>query len=137
MASTFRLEVISPERVALETDVESLTVPGDQGYLGVLSNHAPMVVTLRPGVVTARHGDERRRMAVTGGFLEVAAGRALLLARTVELPEEIDISRAEAARKRAMERLKGHRRAKVDEARAQAALQRALVRLKVAEPQRF
>jgi len=129
----FTFEVVTPERIVTREDVESLIVPGADGYLGVLADHAPMVVLLRPGVVKYRRDAAWQRMAVSGGYLEVAAGnKAVVLAPTAERAEEIDRDRAGAARRRAEERLRARRR-EIDPDRAQIALQRALARLHAAE----
>lgn len=129
MAKVFGFEVITPERVVVQEEVESLIVPGAAGYLGVLAGHAPMVVLLRSGVASYRRESEWRRMAVHGGYLEVAAGgRAVILAPAAERAEEIDRQRALRARQRAEGRLRA-RQPEVDFARAEAALQRAVARL--------
>lgn len=130
MSNPFCFEVVTPERVVFDQPVESLVVPGVEGYLGVLYNHAPMVVHLRIGVVRYREpGGDLKRMAISGGFLEVADNRAVILADTAELAAQIDVMRARAAKERALRRLAG-RREEIDFDRAQAALQRAIARLR-------
>jgi F-type H+-transporting ATPase subunit epsilon len=84
MASEFELSVLTPERTVLEGKVEYVQVPGSQGYLGVLAHHAALVTALAPGVLTVRHaGGREERMQVSGGFFEVSANRATVLADAV------------------------------------------------------
>ncbi len=127
-----RLEVITPERVVLGEDTESIIVPGARGYMGVLPGHAPMVVNLKIGVVKFKQGGSYRRLSVSGGFFEVAEDKAVILAETAERGEEIDVNRAKAALERARKRLAARRDATVDAARAEASLQRAVTRLRAA-----
>lgn len=125
------LEVITPERVVFREEVDSLIVPGAEGLLGVLPDHAPMVAALKIGILTYRKNGERRRVAVAGGFFEVADNRAVVLSDAAERAEEIDVARARAAAERARRRL-AERDANWDFERARAALHRALNRLRAA-----
>ena len=128
---TFRLEVITPDRVVYSNDhVVSVVAPGVEGYLGALANRAPLVTELDVGEIDFRKPDgDWDYIAVTGGFMEVFENKATVLA---ELYEEIDVARAERARDRAQERLTSHA-PEIDIDRAQAALKRALARLQVAQ----
>ena len=129
----FKLSVVSPERVLYEQEVQGIVVPGSEGYLGVLSNHAPLISSLAPGKITITESDEKQRIAaVSGGFIEVSDNVATILAETVEFVEEIDLDRARTAYQRAKERL-GLKKSAIDMQRAQAALRRAENRLKIAE----
>lgn len=129
-ATEIRIEVITPERTVLWDRAESIIVPSADGYLGILANHAPLVAGLRAGVLFhGRPGDDKRRLAISGGFLEVADNHVTVLADTAELAEEIDVGRAEAAYKRAERRLRDYA-SRVDQARAEYALQRAVARLR-------
>lgn len=132
MPEALHLEVVTPQRVVLRERAEAVVVPSTDGYLGVLAGHAPMVAVVSVGVVQfgSFHGP-KRRLAVSGGFMEVSANRVTILADTAELAEEIDVMRARAARDRALARLRS-RAADVDHARAQRALARALNRLRAA-----
>ncbi len=136
----FDFQVVSPARVVLSERVTSIMVPGARGSLGFWAGHAPMLVNLSPGVVKYRpagaaetagpHVDRGfRLLAVGGGFFEVSPdGKATLLADTAELPEEIDVARAEAAYERARKRLSRPDR-ETDLTRAELALGRAMARL--------
>jgi F-type H+-transporting ATPase subunit epsilon len=129
----FKLSAVTPEKVAFEKDVVSIVAPGMVGYLGVLTNHAPLITPLVPGRLEVKDSSGRRsEYFVTGGFLEVSKNVATILADAIEKPEEIDIERAKAAEKRARERLAIRYRPGIDEARAEAALKRALWRQKMA-----
>lgn len=129
---SIRLEVITPERVVVGEDTQSIIVPGVQGYLGVLPDHTPMVASLRIGLVKYKQDGSFRRVAVSGGFFEVAKNKAVILAETAERGEEVDVGRAQAALARARKRLSDRRDGQVDLARAEASLQRALTRLRAA-----
>ena len=129
----FKLSVVSPERVLYEQEVQGIVVPGSEGYLGVLSNHAPLISSLAPGKITITESDEKQRIAaVSGGFIEVSDNVATILAETVEFVEEIDLDRARTAYQRAKERM-GLKKSAIDMQRALAALRRAENRLKIAE----
>jgi F-type H+-transporting ATPase subunit epsilon len=132
MPESFQLTVLTPVRTLLEEQVESVVAPGAEGYLGVLANHAPLITALIPGKLTARlAGGETRIFALSGGFLEVSANRAVILADAMEEPGQIDVERAKRAAERARERLRDIH-GKLDVERAEAALARALNRTKVA-----
>ena len=130
MEKTLKLDVVTPNRILLSDVIESIVVPAAEGYLGVLPNHAPMIVGLNPGVVKYRKTGKNNYLAVGGGFMEIANNKVTLLADSAERPEEIDRERAEAARGRALKRLK-ERPPGLDELRAELALKRAIARLKV------
>jgi len=126
----FRLTVLTEEKAVLDDTVVSLIAPGTEGYLGVLRNHAALVTGLAPGKVTVtRPSRDPEDYAVSGGFLEVQHNTATLLADALEPVREIDVPRAEAAAARARERLAA-RGPDVDVARAAAALKRALNRMR-------
>jgi F-type H+-transporting ATPase subunit epsilon len=129
---SIRLEVITPERVILGEDTESLIVPGARGYIGVLPGHAPMVVGLRIGLVKYKQAGTYKRLAVAGGFFEVVHEKAVILAETAERAEEIDVERAKASLERARKRLVARRQSDIDVARAELALKRAVTRLRAA-----
>ncbi len=130
-----RLEIITAERQVLVDDVDVIIAPGIEGELGILPHHAPLITMLKPGELLIRKDGEETYLAISGGFLEIRPDKVVILADTCERAEEIDISRAEEAKRRAEERLKT-RPPGVDVGQAEAALRRALVRLKVAEHRR-
>ncbi|MDI6827620.1 MAG: F0F1 ATP synthase subunit epsilon [Armatimonadota bacterium] len=129
---TFKLEIATPERVVLQMDAVSVVVPGVEGSLGILADHAPLVAELDIGEAVVRDQDGAIiRLAISGGFIEVRKNVVRILADAAERAEEIDVARAEAAKRRAEERLR-EKAVGLDYARAEAALKRALTRLKVA-----
>jgi len=130
-----RLEIVTAERVVYSDEVDIVVAPGLEGQLGILPHHAPLMTMLQPGELLLRKGGEEVAMAVSGGFLEVMGDRVVVLADSAERAEEIDIARAEEAKRRAEERIR-QRTEEVDLARAEAALRRSLVRLRVAERRR-
>ncbi len=130
----FTLSIVTPEKVVYEEEIRSLIVPGTEGYLGVLSNHAPLITALKPGKVEFTDAnDEVMVMAVAGGFLEVSNNRATLLADAVERGDEIDIERAQAALDREKKRLvsAGKGETDIDLPSVRAAFDRAANRIKV------
>ena len=132
----FTLSIVTPERVYYDGLVTSLVVPGTEGYLGVLSNHAPLITALQNGRIEFRDTDDTVHiLAVSGGFLEVFDNKATLLADTVEASEEIDIDRAQNAFERAKKKLEelnsGVSPEMINEQEAREALERARNRLKV------
>ena len=127
------VEIVTAERVVYSQEgVDEVVAPGTEGEFAVLPEHAAFITTLVPGELRIIKGGAEEAMAITGGFFEVRNDRIVVLADAAERIEEIDIARAEAARRRAEETL----REKVELAdlvSAEASLRRALARLKVAE----
>jgi F-type H+-transporting ATPase subunit epsilon len=131
MGNNLEVQIVTPERMVVETTAEELQIPGKNGYLGILPGHAPLITELAVGEITYRSGQTTGRVAVAWGFAEVLPDRVTILAETAEKAEEIDVARAERSRQRAEERLtKGG--SETDYARCQVALQRADTRLHVA-----
>lgn len=130
--SSMRLDIVSAERVVYSEDVDVVVAPGVEGQLGILPHHAPLMTTLQAGELRVRKGGEEFFLAISGGFLEVRPDRVIVLADAAERAGEIDIVRAEEAKRRAEEQL-SRRAPGVDTAQAEAALRRSLIRLKVAE----
>jgi F-type H+-transporting ATPase subunit epsilon len=130
-----RLEVVTAERLVFSGDVDAVIAPGTDGQLGILPHHMPLLALLSPGELRARQGDELVRFAVGGGFMEVLPDQVNVFADTAERAEEIDLARAEEARRRA-EALLSRQTDTLEFARAEAALRRALVRIKVARDRR-
>jgi len=134
--SKLRLDIVTAERLVYsEDDVDMIIAPGVEGQLGILPRHTPFMTMLQPGELRIKRGNEEVSLAITGGFLEVRPDKVIILADAAERAEEIDIARAEAAKKRAEERLK-KKPPDTDLVRAEAALRRALTRLKVVEKRR-
>ncbi|MEA2085590.1 MAG: F0F1 ATP synthase subunit epsilon [Chloroflexota bacterium] len=133
--SPIRLDIVTAERLVFSDDVDVIVAPGIEGELGILPYHAPLMTILRAGELRVRRGEEEFLLAISGGFLEVRSDRVIALVDAAERAEEIDITRAEAAKRRAEEVL-GQHPPGMDTARAEAALRRSLVRLKVAEKRR-
>jgi F-type H+-transporting ATPase subunit epsilon len=127
------VDIVTAERLVYsEQEVDELIVPGIVGELGVLPLHAPLLTMIQPGVLRIVKGGEEVAIAITGGFIEVRQNRVTILADAAERGEEVDVARAEAARRRAEERLAA-RASTEDLLRVEAALKRALMRLKAAE----
>jgi F-type H+-transporting ATPase subunit epsilon len=131
--SSIKLDIVTAERVVFSGDVNEVVAPGIEGQLGILPHHAPLMTILQAGELVAKREGQDEIMAISGGFLEVRPDRVIILADAAERAEEIDMARAEAAKKRAEERLRDRKAIGLDEAAAEAALKRAITRLSVAE----
>ena len=130
---TFKLEIVTPERIVMQHEAVSVVAPGSEGSLGILANHAPLMAELTVGELQIRdQSGSMDRLAISGGFMEVRDNTVRILADTAEKPEEIDIHRAQEAVARAKERLSASEMG-MDMVRAEAALKRALNRLRVAQ----
>ena len=129
---TFKLEIVTPERTVLSQNFASVVLPGKEGSLGILANHAPLMAELTIGEIRLRDADGQTiRMATSGGFVEVRDNVVRILADTAERSDEINLQRAEEARERAETRLRSHA-SDIDMMRAEAALKRAMVRIRIA-----
>ncbi len=133
--SPIKLDVVTAERVVFSDEADVIVAPGIEGQLGILPHHAPLMTMLKPGELLVRKDGEEFSLVITGGFLEVRPDRVIVLADAAERVEEIDVARAEEARRRAQERLM-ERIPEVEAARAQAALLRALARIEVVQRRR-
>ncbi len=129
---TIKVDVVTAERLVYSDDVDIVNAPGVEGEMGILPHHAQLMTELQPGEIRIRKGQQEFSLVVTGGFLEITPDHITILADAAERVEEIDIARAEAARKRAEERLTKNT-SDVDLTRAEAALRRSITRLKIAE----
>ena len=139
LPDSIELIIVTPERQLLRESVVEVTLPGADGQLGILPGHAPLITELGIGELTyrAKGGGEQGPLAILSGFAEVLGDRVTVLAETAERPEEIDVARAEEARKRAEQRLaSASSDPNVDWGRAAVALQRSLIRIQVARKQR-
>jgi len=131
MADTFQLEIVTPEKVVVKDAAEEMQIPGKNGYLGILPGHAPLITELAVGEITYRNGGTTHHLSVAWGFAEVLPDKVTILADTAERAEDIDVSRAQAAKARAEEALK-QAPADLDFEATLYAQQRAQVRLDVA-----
>ena len=131
--SSLKLDIVTAERVVYSEEVDMIVAPGAEGQLGILPHHAPLMTTLQAGELRVKRGGEEDSLAISGGFLEVRPDRVIVLADTAERAEEIDMTRAEAAKQRAEQRLVDKRAPGLDEARVETALRRAMARLTVVE----
>ena len=129
MASTIRLELVTPERLVLSEEVDEVVLPGYEGEFGVLPGHTQFLAILNIGMLWYRKGSAVTRIALGGGFAEVNHDRVVVMADTAERADEIDVERAKRARERAEARLKELSMDDETYQKAQAALQRALVRM--------
>jgi F-type H+-transporting ATPase subunit epsilon len=130
------VDIVTAERTVYSEDgVDEVVAPGVEGELTVLPSHAPLLTMIKPGVMRVVKGGEDIDMAITGGFLEVRDDRVTILADAAERAEEIDVVKAEEAR-RAAERALEERAGEEELAAAAAALQKALLQLRVAERRR-
>jgi F-type H+-transporting ATPase subunit epsilon len=130
-----RLEIVTPERAVLTDEVDMVIAPASEGYVGILPHHAPLLTTLGPGELRIKKGGVETSLAVFGGFMDVRPDRVVILTDAAEQADEIDASRAQAARERAKQTLESGP-VGLDEARARASLERAMVRLRVSERRR-
>jgi F-type H+-transporting ATPase subunit epsilon len=130
-----QLELVTPDKLVVRDSVLAVSLPGQDGYFGVLAGHAPLLSELRPGELSYTQGTVTHYLFVNWGFAEVLPHRVAVLVETSERPEEIDLERARRARERAEERLRraGAGGAEIDALRAQRALERAMARLEVAQ----
>lgn len=131
MADIFKVEIITPDRIFYEGEAEFIEFTTAAGEIGVYANHIPMTTVLAPGAVNIYNGEEETVAAVHAGFAEILGDKVTLLAEIAEWPDEIDVSRAEAAKERAESRIAGHA-ADIDVKRAEIALRKALTRIDVA-----
>ena len=129
LPTSIELQIVTPERMLVHEQVDEVEIPGVDGYFGVLPGHTPLLAALSVGELWFRKGQEKTYLSIAFGFAEVLPDRVTILAQLAERAEEIDVERAEAARKRATERLE--QKADVDFERARAALMKSMTRLQV------
>lgn len=132
MAKQLHLKIVSPTKIVLEKDVDMVIMRGVLGDLGILPGHEQLTTLLGYGPLKYIIGELEEEIAVLGGFAEITALGVTILSDASELPEEIDIERAQKAKERAEERLNS-KSDDVDILRAETALHKALVRLEVGE----
>src|SRR5918993_4336836 len=122
------LQIVTPDRLLVQERVDEVQIPGSEGYFGVLPGHTPLLASLAVGELWYRKGQEKTYLSLAGGFAEVLPDRVTILATVAERADEIDVARAEEAKKRAEARLTGPK-SDVDYERARLALQKAVARL--------
>jgi F-type H+-transporting ATPase subunit epsilon len=127
------LEIVTPERLAYSDEVDAVVLPGSEGEMGVLPHHAPLVSTLGVGELRIRKGGSEESFAIVGGFVQVRPDRVVVMAETADMASEIDLERAQEARREAERTLESGYHEGVDLSAARAALQQALLRIRVAE----
>lgn len=125
--TTLKLEVITPERVAISAETTSVTLAAVDGYMGIWPNHAPLIAALRPDTLRFSTDKGEELVFVSGGFVEVSDNVVSIIAPAAETKADIDLARAMKAKERAEERLRTKN--DVDVIRAQASLARALGRI--------
>jgi len=131
LPTSLALEIVTPDRAIVSQQVDEVELPGADGYFGVLPGHTPLLASLQVGEMWYRTGQERQYLAIAFGFAEVLPDRVTVLAQIAERAQDIDVARAEAAKKRAEERV-SQTPADMDFERARVAMIKALTRLQVA-----
>ena len=132
MADLFELKIIEPDGMFFEGEASFLEFTSVTGEMGVYANHIPLTTILAPGVVKIHHSGDVKKAAVMGGFVEIQKDRITVMAEDAQWPEDIDVERAKAAKKRAEERLQ-KKESGTDLIRAEAALKRAIARIGAAK----
>jgi F-type H+-transporting ATPase subunit epsilon len=131
-----QLHIVSADRPLVNERVDEVEIPGADGYFGVLPGHTPLLAAMQVGQLWYRQGQETQYLSIAFGFAEVQPDRVTILAQIAERADEIDAARAEAARRRAEERL-AQPMADLDFERARIAMMKALIRLQVASRARI
>ena len=131
LPTKIQLQIVSADRSLVNETVDEVEIPGSEGYFGVLPGHTPLLALLGAGELWYRQGQDKHYLAIAAGFAEVQPDRVTILAHVAEAASEIDIVRAEAAMKRARERLSSGL-SDIDFERARVALLKAIIRLQVA-----
>jgi len=136
LPTRIQLQIVSADRSLVNETVDEVEIPGSDGYFGVLPGHTPLLAVLGAGELWYRQGAAMHYLAIAFGFAEVQPDRVTILAQIAEKAEEIDLARAEAAKKRAEERL-ARSTVDMDAERARIALLKSLIRLQVASRARI
>lgn len=130
MAKTLHLDLVTPDKMVLSEAVEYISAPGVEGEFGVLPDHVSLLAALSVGALTYTLGGVKKHAFISGGFADVSNNKVTVLAESAELADNIDLARAEEARKRAERRLEKHSE-DINVVRAQASLQRAMTRINI------
>ena len=132
LPEAIELQIVTPERHVLQETVQSVEIPGKEGYLGILPGHAPLITELGIGILGYRKGYENHFVTVIHGYAEVLPDRVIVLAEISERAEEIDVERSRAAHDRAQAELAKAGVGGDEWQREKLALERALVRMQAA-----
>ena len=132
MSKFFRLQVISPDRIFYDGDVEMVELRTSEGEMGVLKGHIPLTAILVPGVLKIKEDGQEKQAALHDGFVEIFHDHMTILAESCEWPEEIDLRRAEESKARAEQRLQSGD-ANINIARAELSLRKSLIRIQLAQ----
>ena len=135
LPTSIELLIVTPDKMLVREQVDEVEIPGTEGYFGVLPGHTPMLASLAIGEMWYRQGQEKTYLSLANGFCEVLPDRVTILATLAERAEDIDVARAEEAKRRAEARLQNAK--EVDYERARAALVKSLARLQVASRSQF
>ena len=135
LPTSIQLQIVTPDKLLVNEQVDEVQIPGSEGYFGVLPGHTPMLASLAVGEMWYRKGQDVTYLSLAYGFCEVLPDRVTILATLAERAEDIDVARAEEAKKRAEERLKNA--SDVDYERARTALVKSLARLQVSSRSQF
>src|SRR3954471_22838182 len=135
LPTSINLQIVTPDRLLVNEQVDEVEIPGSEGYFGVLPGHTPMLASLAVGEMWYRKGQEKTVLSLAYGFCEVLPDRVTILAQLAERAEDIDVTRAEEAKKRAEQRLASAK--DVDSERARSALMKSLARLQVSSRSQF
>ena len=127
------LEIVTPERQVFSEEVDSVVCPGVEGELGILPHHAPLLTTLGVGELKIRRGGQEEFFAIAGGFLQVRPDKVVVMAETADMASEIDVEKAQEARREAEKALESGFQEGADLAAARASLQQALLHIRLAE----
>ena len=130
LPTSIELQIVTPDKLLVKEQVDEVEIPGTEGYFGGLPGHTPMLASLAVGEMWYRKGQEKTYLSLAYGFAEVLPDRVTILASLAERAEDIDIARAEEAKRRAEARLVQAK--DIDYERARAALMKSLARLQVA-----
>src|SRR3982750_785538 len=132
LPTSINLQIVTPDRLLVNEQVDEVEIPGSEGYFGVLPGHTPLLAALAVGELWYRRGQEKTYVSIAFGFAEVLPDRVTILARLAERADDIDVERAEAAKARAEKRLAGaQQQSAVDYERARTSLLKSMSRLNV------
>jgi len=130
LPTSIELQIVTPDKLLVKEQVDEVEIPGTEGYFGVLPGHTPMLASLAVGEMWYRKGQDKTFLSLAYGFAEILPDRVTILATLAERAEDIDVTRAEEAKRRAEQRLQQAK--DVDYERARIALVKSLARLQVA-----